>query len=78
MPEEVYDWFAKLGFHATLAMMQKADVVDGGPEEAPRMTISCDDDTEQITISVEDEDRRIVYDDDFGWLWYNAAGPEAA
>ena len=78
MPEEVYEWFAKLGYQATLVMMQKADLVDGGPEETPKMKFTCDDETEQITVAVEGEDRRVVFDDDFGWLWYNAAGPEAA
>lgn len=30
MSEEVYDWFAKVGYEATLAMMQKADMIEGG------------------------------------------------
>lgn len=78
MSEEVYEWFARAGYHAVLATMQKAGMVDGGPDQPPRIRLSCDDDTEQITVEVNGEDRRVVYDDDFGWLWYNAAGPEAA
>ena len=68
MPEEVYEWFALVGYEATLATMMKAEVVDGGPDHAPHMKISCNDETEQITVSVDDIDRRVVFDDDFGWL----------
>lgn len=78
MTDEVYEWFALVGYEATLATMMEAEVVDGGPDHSPRMKISCNDETEQITVSVDDIDRRVVFDDDFGWLWYNAEGPEAA
>lgn len=76
MPDEVYEWFARVGYQAVLATMQKADMVDGGPDQPPMIRLSCDDDTEQIMVEVDGDDRRVVYDDDFGWLWYNAAGPE--
>jgi hypothetical protein len=78
MPEEVYEWFAHVGYEATLAMMQKADMIEGGPEETPKMRITPCDETEHITVGVEGEDRRVVFDEWFGWLWYNAAGPECA
>lgn len=27
-------------------------------------------------VTLGDFPQRLVYDDDFGWLWYNAEGPE--
>jgi len=27
-------------------------------------------------VTLGDFPQRLVYDDDFGWLWYNADGPE--
>ena len=78
MPDEVFEWFAKVGYEATLAMMQKADLVEGGPDQPPKVRIMCNDETEQITVGVDNYDRRVVFDEWFGWLWYNAEGPEAA
>ena len=74
MPEEVYEFFATLGYIGTLAKLQEKDMIDGGPLEAPKMRIAYNGD--QIVVGVKDIDRRAVYDDDFGWLWYNAEGPE--
>lgn len=59
------------------AMMQVGLLVDGFKDEVGLPVPSIRPDPMHVAIvSLGDFPQRLVYDDDFGWLWYNSEGPE--
>lgn len=78
MLDNVFVWFATLGNLYVLSAFAQAGFSKTFPLNPPKLMLFKDEDTNQIVVSAEGTDERVVFDDDFGWLWYNAAGPEAA
>ena len=44
----------------------------------PLVTVNADvvDEIERAVVKIDTDSRRLILDHDFGWMWYNAEGPE--
>ena len=61
----------------TIAMMQ-AGILEKEPGFGGIPVPSIRRDPVHVAVvALGDEPRRLIYDDDFGWLWYNAEEPES-
>ena len=59
------------------AMMQVGLLVDGFKDEVGLPVPSIRPDPMHVAIvSLGEFPQRLIYDDLFGWLWYNSEGPE--
>ena len=64
---------ATLGY----AMMQVGLLVDGFKDDVGLPVPSIAHDPVHVAVvKLGDFPRRLIYDDLFGWLWYNSEGPE--
>lgn len=61
----------------TIAMMQAGllEKPTNGFDGIPIPSIRSDP-VHVAVVQLGDKPERLVYDDDFGWCWYNADGPE--
>ena len=57
-------------------LMVMGDVITG---KVPIVTVMTEEveSVKRAVVKIDTDSRRLIRDPDFGWLWYNAEGPEA-
>lgn len=73
---EIERLLAIVGSIAMIEAMKQQGVLTCDEEERKPLTIMHGSRSPYAYVCIEEEDNRLVFDQDFGWMYYNVNGPE--
>lgn len=80
MADIVDKLLAAVGESTLLVSLMRLGILQHGPDgDIPHTSIRTDENHLAVVcvgVGGKELPQRLVLDDDFGWLWYNAEGPE--